>query len=113
MQYMKINRKEEFDSNWINSRHLDDLANDLVERNVNVYSKECFPDLINSNNITNYHCNQNYYYNYNVRESKGQQKKRIELQSREETKIKDYEAIQLNRQHLHALHRFRRHRKRG
>ena len=107
MLYMKINRKEELDSNWINCRHLDDL----VEHNV--YSKECFPDLINSNNINNFNFNQNYYYNYNVRESKGQQKKRIELQLREETKIKDYEAIQLNRQHLHALHRFRRHKKRG
>ena len=118
MQYMKISRKEEFDNNWINFRNLDDLANDLVDRNA--FKKDCF-DLINSNNINNCNnFNENYYYyNYNngreggEREDKREEKKRIELQLREETKIKDFEAIQLNRQHLHALHRFRRHKKRG
>ncbi|CAG2110195.1 unnamed protein product [Medioppia subpectinata] len=110
MQYMKINRKEEqldqLDNNWINFRNIDDLANDLVEHNV--YGKGF--DLINTNNISN--CNENYYCNYK-HERQTHEKKRIECEIKDETKIKDVEAIQLNRQHLHALHRFRRHKKRG
>lgn len=112
MQYMKIGKKEDqLDNNWINFRHLDDLANDLFDNNL--YNKDLINsfDLINSNNYNNY--NQNYYnYNYN---NERKEKKRIELQLREEKdiRIRDFEAIQLNHQHLHALHRFRRHKKRG
>ncbi len=98
MQYMKINRKDS-DNYWNNCQHLDDLTNEFDQ---NLHKRDCF-EFITSNNHLNYNLNKhNNYYNYcnNGRKDK-------------EFKIKEFESIQLNHQHLHALHRFRRHRKRG
>jgi len=96
MQYMKISRKEANDNNWINFRNLDDITNEFDN---NFYKTDCF-EFITSNNLNNYNKHNNYYNYNNGRKDK-------------EIKVKEFEAIQLNHQHLHALHRFRRHRKRG
>lgn len=101
MQYMKISRKESNDNNWINFRHLDEIANEL---DANLYKRDCF-EFITGNNLNNYNKHNNYY-NYN---NVGQRDKEIKVIKEFEA----FEAIQLNHQHLHALHRFRRHRKRG
>jgi hypothetical protein len=94
---MKINRKES-DNYWNNCRNLDDFTNEFDQ---NLYKRDCF-EFITSNHL-NYNFNKhNNYYNYcnNGRKDK-------------DFKDKEFESIQLNHQHLHALHRFRRHRKRG